>query len=442
MRLAVSEFEKFYGMLFWETDFEPLKGSIKENYSDFIVEEILPDGTVLTVENPDFPHSGYEGLFTHFVLVKEGIGNYEVVWLLSEKLKVPTSWFSYYGNKDRDALTTQKMAVWGVPPEKLLQISLPNNIRILNPKRELRRLNIGQHKGNRFKITIRNLESSGEFKELEEFLKTASSNRGIFLPNFFGYQRFGVTKPVSAIVGKQLLKKRYKDAIITFLTFPSVYDDETLNEVKKNILEGNYREALSLIPKKGFIFEKNALMNLLRYGENYKKIIKKLPRILIRMLLEAYQSYIFNLALSKYKIDYGDFPQSSGNYKIPLLGYDTKLKENKIGIVIKEILKEENVKLDDFRNKEIPSLNLGGSQRESVLEFKLSEYEIRTSMNEAYLVFSLKKGQFATIVMREIFKENILNALYSKLARRFGEKNFHERMKSIIRRGLEMLKTI
>ncbi len=442
MILASSEFEKFYGMLFWETDSKPLKGSIKENYSDFIVEEILPDGTILTIENHDFPHSGYEGLFTHFVLVKEGIGNYEVVWLLSEKLRVPTSWFSYYGNKDRDALTIQKMAVWGVSPEKLLQIELPNNIKILNPKRELRRLNIGQHKGNRFKITIRNLEPSRAFEELERFLETASKDKGFLLPNFFGYQRFGVTKPVSAIVGKQLLKKKYRDAIITFLTFPSVYDDEILKEAKKNIIEGNYREALSLIPKRGFIFEKIALTNLLRYGENYKKIIKKLPRILIRMFLEAYQSYLFNLTLSNYKINHGDFPQSNGNYKIPLLGYDTKLKEKKIGIIIKKILKEENVEPDDFKNKEILSLNLGGSQRESVLKFKLSEYKIRASSKEAYLVFSLKKGQFATIIMREIFKENILNALYSKLARRFGEKNFHERMRLIIKKGAEMLKMI
>ena len=149
MITKTNEFEKFYGMLFWETETTGIKGALKEDYSDFIVEEIQPDGEILSLENPTFNPSGYEGLFTHFVLIKRGIGNYEAIWILAKKLGVPTSWFSYFGNKDRDAVTVQRVAVWGVDPKKLLEIKLPSSMKVIYPVRELRRLNMGQHRGNK-----------------------------------------------------------------------------------------------------------------------------------------------------------------------------------------------------------------------------------------------------------------------------------------------------
>ena len=432
MKTDVDEFEKFYGMLLWETSFPPIKGSVKENYSDFIVEEIQPDGTILSVKDPILTPSGYEGLFTHFVLIKEGIGNYEAIWLLAKRLGVPTSWFSYYGNKDREALTVQRVAVWGVDPKKLLDLEPPKGVKIVSPIRELRRLHVGQHLGNNFRIKIRDINTK-HMDSIINFME--ESKKGLLLPNFFGYQRFGVTKPVSAIIGKLLLKKKYKDAITIYLTFPSIYDDDRLLEAKKLIKEGEYKEALRLYPRRGFLFERILIKNILK-GWDTIKILKKLPKFLLRMFIEAYQSYIFNKTLSIYRMDGGNYTTESGSiFRLPLLGYNTKIKQRNVKELIDVVLDEENINLSMFRNKYIPSLSLEGTTRRAALKFRLSKINYIEKENSLEVEFKLGKGEFATIILREIFKHNILTALYSKLVRRFGEKEFRSKISEIIKMG-------
>ena len=435
MITKTNEFEKFYGMLFWETEIAGIKGALKEDYSDFIVEEIQPNGEILSLENPTIKPSGYEGLFTHFVLIKRGIGNYEAIWILAKKLGVPTSWFSYFGNKDRDAVTVQRVAVWGVNPKKLLEIKLPNSIKVIHPIRELRRLNMGQHKGNNFKITIRKIDKNNLDKAYS-FLKNAGSS--LLLPNFFGYQRFGVTKPVSAIIGKLLLNKCYRKAIDTYLTFPSIYDDEKLIKAKEYIEQGKYQEALELYPRRGFLFERLVLKNMLKIKET-KKLLKKLPKFHLRMFIEAYQSYIFNRTLSTYRIEGGIYREQDRIVRIPIIGCNTSIKKDAIGKIISKIMKEENINQSMFKNRDVPSLHLTGLTRNAALLFKPINIEKNVENSMLKFEFKLGKGEFATIIMRELFKENILYALYSKLVERMGRENFERKMSDIINKGSKIL---
>ncbi len=433
--IVKSEEEKFYGMLFWETDYEPINGVLKENYQDFIVEEILPDGTVLSIENPHLTPSGYEGLFTHFILVKEGIGNYEAIWILAKKLKVPIGWFSYYGNKDRDALTIQCVSVWNVEPEKLLSLKLPPNLRIYSPIRELRGIKIGDHKGNNFIITIRKISN---FSHAEKYFENL--DEGLLLPNFFGYQRFGVTKPVSHITGKMLLKKKYWDAILTYLTFPSIYDDEKLREAKELIEENEFEKAISLLPKKGFLFEKKLLRELIK-SRDIKRVIRRLPKFLVNMFLEAYQSYLFNLTLSEYRRRGGEYVENDKIVKLPLIGYNTPtVRLPEVNDIIGEIISEEGIKYTYFKNREIPSLNVKGSLRASALRFSPRKTEIIPNDKIIKIEFALEKGQYATIILREMFKENILFALYSKMVNKMGHEIFKSKIKEIVLLGTKMLR--
>lgn len=437
MVAEANKFERFYGMFFWETDGDGISGALKEQYSDFIVEEIQPDGKILSLDNLEITPSGYEGLFTHFILIKEGIGNYEAVWILAKKLGVPTSWFSYFGNKDRDAVTIQRMAVWGVSPNKLLEIKLPKYMKISSPIRELRRLNMGQHKGNNFKITIRKIDD-GDLITAYNFLKEAKE--GFLLPNFFGYQRFGVTKPVSAIIGKLLINKCYQKALEIYLTFPSIYDDEQMMKAKKYISEGAYKEALELYPRRGFLFERLVLKNMLKIKDT-KRLLKKLPKFHLRMFVEAYQSYIFNKTLSTYRIEGGPYKEQDRIIRIPIIGHDVQIKKGKIGRILLGIMKEENIDQTMFRNKDIPSLHLTGLTRVAALLFKPTNIEKDSKNSILKFEFKLGKGQFATIVMRELFKENILHALYSKLVEKMGKENFERKMHNIIEKGYKMLRT-
>ncbi len=412
MRTDVPEFDKKMGMLCWLTNNDGIYGSVKERYEDFLVEEVLPDGTILTLENPRLKFSGYEGLFTHFVLVKKGIGNFEAVWYLAEKLGVPCGFFFYSGNKDRDALTVQRMAVWGVSPEELLQLKLPETIKIYSPIRELRRIHIGEHLGNRFTIFIRKIAEKDTSK-LEKLL-TEIENIG-YLPNFFSYQRFGLLRPISHYVGKLLLLRRYEDALRLYLASPALIDDEKMLGIKRMILQGDYRNAIRELPRKGFIFERILLNELIKRREP-KIVWKKVPRFLLRMLVEAYQAYLFNLTLSKLLIENYDLVKS--NPRIPVIGYNVKVQKigNTIAKILHDILNEEHFDLRFFKNEDFPPLSLKGTLRYALLRIQFDLRKIIEDSNGHYtcvLRFVLKKGEYATIVLREIFKHYTLMAFLS-----------------------------
>jgi len=409
LRTDVPLIDKIIGLLCWVTSETGVQGILRETYEDFVVEEILPNGRPLDINAPVLEPSGYEGLFTHFILIKKGIGNFEAFWILSKKLGVPISFFFYSGNKDKDALTIQRAAVWGVPPEKLQSIELPNELRILSPIRELRRIHIGDHKGNRFTITIRRIPN----KDASKLDKVLYETERLPIPNFFGYQRFGLVRPITHIVGKLLLLRRYDEALTVYLTAPGLTDSEDLLFVKELIRERNYSEALKSMPQKGLLFEKVILRNLIRYGTDYHRILKRLPPFLLRMLIEAYQGYIFNKILSRLLIENPSMIDRYEKTLLPLVGYKLKIPNDEVGRILKEILDDENIKLNLFKNRHIPSLSSKGSLRPAFLHITFEEKSLEKTRNNTFnlrLRFSLGKGQYATVVLREILKENFLAA--------------------------------
>ncbi len=409
VRTDVPELDREFGMLCWLTDANGFKGVLKERYEDFIVEEIVKEGYILSLENPRLLFSGYEGLFTHFILIKKGKGNFEAIWELSKILRVPVGFFFYSGNKDRDAITVQRVAVWNVPPEKLLNVKLPDGLKICSPIRELRRVFVGEHKGNHFKIRIRDVDN---LDYAEKISQEILSN---YLPNFFGYQRFGIMRPISHIVGKLLLLRKYKEAVITFLAAPSLTDNEFIAEVKDRILQEDFESAYKMIPKRTFVFEAE-MLRVLRRNKDYKKALKRLPSFMLRMLIEAYQALIFNKLLSLLLIDEYPLISSDGKItKLPILGTNIRIKDQKVRNTLMLILSEENISLSMLSNKEFPPLTFKGTMRKSLVKPILDKL---IKENDSLIIsFSLEKGSYATTILRELLKENIIDALMSKLRR-------------------------
>ncbi len=73
-------------------------GRIKSAPEDFIVEEVLPDGTVLEVDKRiDFPDK--DGRFLHFVLQKRNWTTERAIKVISSGLGISHTRFSYAGNR-------------------------------------------------------------------------------------------------------------------------------------------------------------------------------------------------------------------------------------------------------------------------------------------------------------------------------------------------------
>jgi len=99
----------------------------------------------------------------------------------------------YAGRKDRHAVTTQWFSVWlpDASKEPVWTEMNSETIKILNVKRQKRKLRRGEHKGNRFHVRLRDIrnEDASFCKQDIETKLAEIKKQGI--PNYFGEQRFG-----------------------------------------------------------------------------------------------------------------------------------------------------------------------------------------------------------------------------------------------------------
>jgi tRNA pseudouridine13 synthase len=153
----------------------PVEGRIRVEPGDFRVDEVL----------------GFEpsGAGEHAFLFVEKIGaNTEwVARRIADKAGVAPMSVGYAGLKDRHAVTRQSFSVHlpGRPDPDWSSLAIPG-VRVLAASRHDRKLKRGSHKGNRFRIRVRDVE--GDRERIESRIAVIRE-RGV--PNYFGEQRFG-----------------------------------------------------------------------------------------------------------------------------------------------------------------------------------------------------------------------------------------------------------
>jgi len=151
-------------------------GILRQSWEDFEVEEQL--GFELTGE----------GEHVYLKIRKRGANTGWVSDRLSEFLQIRYFDVGYAGKKDRHAVTTQWFSCW-LPGQQDPDLSSLNieGVELLDVIRHERKLRIGAHSANRFKLQITSL--SGDQESMESRLQAI---RDIGFPNYFGKQRFGI----------------------------------------------------------------------------------------------------------------------------------------------------------------------------------------------------------------------------------------------------------
>ncbi len=149
-------------------------GLIRHCPEDFCVDEVLgfePEG---------------EGEHLFLQLRKRGDNTAWVARQLARLAEVPVSAVTYSGLKDRHAVTSQWFGIH-LPGRQDPDLSplAAQGLELLARARHRKKLRTGVHRGNRFRILIRELDQP---QSLEARLEQIRS-RGV--PNYFGEQRFG-----------------------------------------------------------------------------------------------------------------------------------------------------------------------------------------------------------------------------------------------------------
>ena len=367
---------------------------IKEKPEDFIVEEITPDGEVLEVGKP-VTWRGGDGDYLVFVLEKKNWNTMGALREIAIRARVSKKRFSFAGTKDRRAITTQRVSAWKLTKEQLSKIKIKDiTLKPICYSKEP--VVLGDLVGNRFTISV---GDAGHMRKPDGRV-----------PNFFGPQRFGESRPITHLVGKAIVNEQYQLAVEIYLyeSFRTEREDDRLAR-ERLAKEKDYAEALNYFPKY-LKYERSLLGHLAKAQNDYVGALNALPRNLLLMFVHAYQSYLFNKVLEKRQkigldIMKGDIVEN-GVPTGPLFGYEVMLATGKPGEIEREVLSDEWLDIEDFRINGMPFLSTKGSRRPlytAVKDFQLLE----KAKDHVKIRFSLPKGTYATTVLSYLFGKTI-----------------------------------
>jgi len=424
-------------------------GKIRVLPEDFVVEEILRDGSHAAVSTSETSQETVlpgKGKHLVCVLVKRNWDNLLVVKRIARLLGVSPRRVRIAGIKDAKAVTAQHVSMRDVSLRRVLRLRLKDvALRPLRYSRE--KLSAAHLYGNRFAVTIRNISlGSLEVAErIQSVWKELSALGG--MPNFFGHQRFGTVRPITHLVGKALAQGKTEEAAMIFLAEPSLFEHPKAREAREQLWEKrDFSQALQRFPRY-LRFEISMLRHLVQRPSDFVGAFRKLPLRLRRLFLQAYQSYLFNKFLSERirreipldEPQIGDYvailderglPTGHGlradlknleevreavrkgrmRVAIPLVGYGQPPSEGVQGEIENKILEREGVDPKNFGVASMPEAGAPGGLRTAlapVLNFSFDEPSSDRENPSKLRVnchFTLLKGCYATVFLRELMK--------------------------------------
>ena len=408
-------------------------GKLRVRIDDFRVNEIFL-----------YPSKKENGNFT---IAEVSCRNWETHTLVKEiahRLHLSQRRISFAGTKDKRAWTTQLMSFDHVSPEHLSCLRI-KDVSFENIYQSDIPVRLGDLLGNRFQITIRNIPNRVQKSHISSLLSVFQTWGGF--PNFYGVQRFGIIRPITHLVGKYIVQGDFEKAVLTYVAHPLKGEKDETYHLREDLESTrDYTKAFHSYPD-SLNFEKAMLHTLAQNPDDFIGALHQLPKNLLLMFINAYESYMFNKILSDrigqglpiHQAVIGDivFPvrknivmtecipvRTSNIEKVNtqimkkkavvtglLVGYDTMYAKGEMGDIEQRILEEEKIDPRDFIIPEIPFLSSRGSRRAllalmPLLDWVVHDDEFSKDHHALQLRFELQKGCYATSLLREIMKSN------------------------------------
>ena len=338
MFLKASDLEVGVGIEVYVSRGIGIGGRIRQFPEDFVVEEVLVDGSKASVSSIKILKPSGWGRYLLCLMVKRGWDTLLAVERIAKELGINSGRVRIAGIKDAKALTAQHITIGAVNFDKILNLKIDRlqlyPIRFVNEP-----ISPSQLYGNRFKITIRDIpHNPATIKKLIKDVMDEITEFG-GLPNYFGHQRFGTIRPITHLVGKMMVLGNLEGAVKLILSAPSSFESPRLKEARRRLIETeDYKSALKEFPKH-LTYERAMLKYLSRHPRDHIGALRRLSVRLRRLFIEAYQSYLYNRFLSR-RIMMGISLREAqiGDYVIKL---------NPLGLPTDEVVKasEENLSL-------------------------------------------------------------------------------------------------
>jgi len=429
--MNVLNIEKQIGIETFLSDGIGIGGKLRKKPEDFIVSEI-------SIKPPE----KIDGKFSIAKITSTNWETNKLIKELSDKLHISRQRIGFAGTKDKRAKTTQLFSFYKINKQEIKEISI-KDVEIEDVFQSDRPVKIGILSGNNFKITINDLKNNAQKKDIKKTNLTIQKNNGF--PNFYGIQRFGIIRPITHIVGKYLVRADFQKAVMTYIANPIKGEDDQTYNLRKDLQEKcDFSAALKKYPDQ-LNFEKAMLNILVKDPDDFIGALKQLPKNLLTMFVYAYQSFLFNKILSmrikkglplnnaiigdivlpvrndiiddkaimvkENNIDKVNVQMSKNKAFVSglLYGSDSVFSDGEMGEIERKIIKKENIDPRDFIIPEIPFISSSGSRRALLcsvedLKYDLFENPDDKTKKSAVLEFSLRKGSYATSLLREFMK--------------------------------------
>ena len=436
--------ERAVGMEWYVSDADGFGGRLRAAPADFRVREIES----FAVEPLDADPGGYQ-----HVVLRATLDNVETnafASALSDRLGISRERVSWAGTKDKRAVTTQLFSVDGIDPGEVPDVP---SAEIEAIGRAGRPVLFGDLAGNEFEITVRDVEvddpadaAASVTDDLAAFAGTDDDGL-IGVPNYFGQQRFGSRRPVTHEVGLAIARDDWEGAVLAYVGSPHEREPEATQAAREYVEETrDWKGAIEKFPR-ALGYERSMCHRLVENGAeepaDFRDALETLPSNLQSLMVNAAQSYLFNLILSE-RLERGlpfdrpvagdvvcfrdsDAPdelalpdtdriqrvtedrlatverhckRGRAYVTAPLIGTETELGDGEPGDIERSVLDEVGIERADF---DLPGAFDSSGTRRAI--------QVRTDLDVApvddgvlQFDFSLPKGSYATVILREYLK--------------------------------------
>jgi len=327
------------------------------------------------------------------VVCKRGVSTFDV----AEALLSLGFRSSFWGLKDAGAYSCQFIVLECTTPTTIPRYLLGGAAEVFPLGEVGPRFRASKHQlaGNLFEVVVE-VVSRG----VEEVSASIERSGGLLYLNYFGYQRFGYARPVNHLIGRALVLGDYGSALNILLGRPSSLESPKAQLARKLFEEGDYHGALERLPR-GLKLERRVLRAYLRLGDPGKAFLRTTPRSLLKFFVEAYQSYLFNLALSKLFEEVGGVEEVSKYCELLELPRPS-LPTSRCSRYPAEAIAED---LGDKVGSVNTSL-MARYSRETTFTVENLSVKLR-STGTLVISFDLRRGSYATVYLRELLRDGL-----------------------------------
>lgn len=409
--------EEELGMRYYASSTDGIGGKLRSRPEDFVVEEIpLP-----FTESRDGPYLICRLTKTNWELQR-------AVKEIAKRLGISHRRIAWAGNKDKNAVTTQMISIYGLASEAIEKVNL-EEITLEVVGRSQHPIALGGLAGNRFDIFIRDCTADYLQERVWEVTEVVSAG----MPNYYGLQRFGVVRPVTHIVGKNILKGDYEAAVLTYIGRAYPLETDEAQTARRHFFETHdARVALAELPVQ-MSYERAMANQLIKGPGDYGDALRALPPKLLSLMVSAFQSHLFNRALSR-RVDEGiplaepivgdrllfhdgrEDIVTTRNMRAALMqvrrgrcqvaifipGSGEVAAHGRMDEIMQELMQEEGISAQDFkRASQFVEMKYEGTLRPIAI---FADVRPEVMGDNVRLEFTLPPGHYATTVCREYMK--------------------------------------